>query len=109
MSHSLESRPETLQPGKPVFLLGYHDREMRLPFVEPFVFLGVQEPDGGSTARWYFQRAAASLRNAITDLNTAGGDDVLTVDRDGLATLVDWAGLVAELAEGLERQRQGSK
>jgi hypothetical protein len=105
MSHSLESRPETLQRGQPVFLLGYHDREMRLPFVEPFVFLGVEQAADGSAAAWYFQRAESFLRSPITDLEAAEGDEVLAVGRDGLCTFVDWAGLVAELAEGLESQR----
>jgi hypothetical protein len=107
MSQSLESRPETLQRGQPVFRLGYHDREMGLPFVEPFLFLGVRRATGNSTTVWYFQRADSFLRSPITDMDTAGGDDVLVVDRDGSATLVDWAGLVAELSERLETVRHG--
>lgn len=106
MSHSLEDRSETLHRGQPVFLLGYHDRDMSLPFVEPYVFLGVQNASEDSRARWYFQRADSFLANPVTDLGTAEGDDLLTVGREGLATFVDWVGLVAELAEGLERQRR---
>jgi hypothetical protein len=106
MSHSLETHPETLHQGQPVFLLGYVDREMQLPFVEPYIFIEARTGDsnGGETTRWYFRRANSSAQAVKTALENG---DVLSLDLEGLATLVDWVGLVAELADRLEAQRHG--
>lgn len=107
MSNSLESRSDSLTPGQPVFLLGYHDREMRLPFLEAYVFLGVRTQDEVQSERWCFQQAEAYLRSPIESIEAAQSrEGVLYADKEGLGTMVDWIGLVAELAERLEDQRR---
>lgn len=105
MANTLDSNPEMMQLGQPAFLLGYHDRAMKFPFLQAYVFIGVERHTGMS-GRWYFQQAEAYLQNPITNLANANGDEVLSVDQEGLATFVDWIGLVAELAERLEDQRR---
>lgn len=99
MSNSLEKKILGLNPGQPVFLLGYHDREMRLPFVEAYVYLGSVQNQEDELSSWFFQRAEAFLKNPIVNFQKNHSDDLLVVDRDGLCTFVDWEGLVAELSE----------
>ncbi|MFZ1499898.1 MAG: hypothetical protein WAT33_08745 [Giesbergeria sp.] len=103
MTHSFENRSETLKPGQPVFLLGYHDHQMRLPFVESYIYIGRNLRDQDKRMSWHFQRAEAFLRNPINDLQYSSFDELLSVDREGLGTLVDWKGLVAELTERMEK------
>ena len=106
MENTLENRASFLRRGQPVFLIGYHDREMRLPFVEPYVYIETTQPNEGA-AHWYFQKAESFVRDPLNSASTCvGRDDVLEVGRDGLASLVDWPGLVAELTDGLDAHDQ---
>ena len=106
MSHSLDTRPESLKIGQPVFLLGYHDQAMRLPFVEAYVYIGEELRDGTQPSVWCFQSAESYLKSPIVDVEQSSPDaDVLCLDRQGLATMVDWIGLVGELAAQLAKER----
>lgn len=105
MDHTLQSRAETLRPGQPVFLVGYHDYQMRFVFVEPYVFIGVKGAEEGAP-RWLFQRAESFMRLPLTSEASASRDDALVVDRDGLGTLVDWQGLVGELDDAYSSQQR---
>jgi hypothetical protein len=101
-------QPEFMRPGEPVFLLGYRDRQLRMPFVEPYVFVGVHSTSEASSARWYFQRADAYLSAPVTvaSLADADEDDLLALSQEGLETMARWEDLVAELTERLAEIKQ---
>jgi len=53
------ARPSELVPGNCYFLIGYHDDDLKIPFIQTFLFEGVEVMDGG-TRRWLFEDPGSS-------------------------------------------------
>lgn len=106
MTYTLDNFPEQLTIGQPVFLLGYCDRDFKLPFVRPYIFIGVTESEEGRRKIWNFRsvKGAADIKEYPQVTESTSG--VLSVDHNGLATFVDWNGLVKELSEKLEELKK---
>jgi hypothetical protein len=100
--------PESMYLGEPVFLLGYRDRQLMMPFVEPYVFIGVYSTSEATSKRWYFQGASDYLSAPISvaRLPEARQEGLLGLTREGLETMARWDDLVAELAERLDEINQ---
>jgi len=96
-----------LEIGKCYFHLGYHDRNLTVPFVTPYFFLGKDLFPGMEC--WFFQGAPEFMEGQkppefAEDIDQVG---IVAVPADGLTDFVDWSGLVAELSENKKLQDQG--
>lgn len=91
-----------LKPGGIYFLVAYLDRSLRVPHISTYASVG---QDGDA---WYFQDAESFVKDGLLDISAAvGHPDCLCLTAEGAADLLDWDGLVAELAENKSMQDQG--
>jgi len=98
---------ELLVVGKCYFRLGYYDRNLSIPFVEPFIFIGKDlYPD--AIGYWFFQSAQEFLdgvsATSVDECEKSGISGYCLEDLEGL---VDWAGLIEELSGNKNIQDQG--
>ena len=93
--------------GKCYFHLGYYDKNLSTPFVEPFFFLGKDLFTEGAGFS-FFQGASAYLDGEkLNSLDDCEQKDVMLVGEDDLDTFVDWNGMLSELTENKKMQDQG--
>jgi hypothetical protein len=54
---TMDVSPDSLVVGEVYYAAGFYDRDRRVPFVRPLVFIGrnLARDDEGSARRWYFQ------------------------------------------------------
>lgn len=99
---------DVLQVGECYFHLGYYDRDLSVPFMETYFFIGKDLfPEVGFEA-WFFQAAPQFLEgNAPMSLEECEQACVVAVPAAGLRDFVDWQGLIRELAENKALQEQG--
>ena len=89
------------------FRLGYYDRNLSIPFVEPLFFLGkgLFETGGDNCffqhAQQYLEKVSAEM---IEDCDRAG---IIELSADDLEDIVDWNGLISELVENKRMQDEG--
>lgn len=97
-----------LEVGKNYFLLGYYDRDLSVPFVEAYFFLGKNLFPDDVGDYWFFQNAQPFL-DGVTVSTEAECEQagVIRVPTEGLADFVDWQGLIDELLENKRMQDQG--
>lgn len=102
MDHTLDFHHARLRAGDPAFLVGYHDRNLTLPFVEPYVFLG-RATDPAGAVRFYFQAADDYVSEPAREpwSESEKTADMLVADEEMLSTMVDWDGLAIEIQERL--------
>lgn len=90
--------PQALIESHVYFLLGYRDRDFRVPFIETYFYRG--RHSAADTALVHHFELAAS--------GNAGSDvPGLVLDDEGLETMFDWKGLLEELSDNLEMQKLG--
>ena len=92
----IEMDNRNLEIGRCYFLVGYLDRQFKLPFIQSYVFLGREQRDGSSTT-WVFQDVHSFFN--FGEQRTSDDSkhiDVLALDESGLDTMLDAAGLTAE-------------
>lgn len=96
-----------LKVGKCYFRLGYYDRNLSVPFIESYFFLGPDlYPD--ATGYWFFQSAQEYLDGLPSnDEANCEGHGVIGLSDDDLEDIVDWDGLIEELSENKKMQDQG--
>lgn len=89
------------------FRLGYYDRNLSVPFIETFFFLGKGMFEAADDS-WFFQHAQYYLErasaNTIQECERAG---IIELSSDDLEDIVDWDGLISELAENKRMQEEG--
>jgi hypothetical protein len=92
-------------PGAIYFLVAYLDRALRIPKIETYFCVG---RDAAEKA-WYFQQAESFVKNGPRSIADAPGDpDCLRLDDEHVDDgLLDWDGLVKELADNKAIQDQG--
>ena len=98
---------DSLRKDVVYFRLGYYDRNLSVPFIETLFFLGrgmFEAADDG----WFFQHAQNYLRHdsarIIEESERAG---IVELSSDDLEDIVDWDGLISELAENKRMQDEG--
>ena len=93
--------------GKCYFHLGYYDRNLSIPFVEPFFFLG-RDLFSEGLGFFFFQGAVAYLDGEkLTSFDACDQKGVILVGEDDLDIFVEWSGLLSELNENKKMQDQG--
>lgn len=93
------------EPGQCYFMLGYCDRDLRIPDIETYICLGKNIFGPQSEDCWYFQEA----RSFVEDGRATSMSDphVMTITKEALSNFVDWRGLIEELTENKKMQDQG--
>lgn len=91
--------------GAIYFLVAYLDRALRVPKIETYFCVGRDAAE----KVWYFQRAESFVQNGLLSLADApGNSDCLSLADDEAGDgLLDWDGLVKELADNKAMQDQG--
>jgi hypothetical protein len=96
------------EPGQCYFLLGYCDRELRIPDIETYIYLGRNVFGPQSEDCWYFQEARSFVEHGlVTTTSDANFEHVMTITKEALSNFVDWSTLIAELTENKKLQEQG--
>lgn len=94
--------------GQCYFLLGYCDRDLRIPDIHTYLYLGCNIFGQQSEDCWYFQEAKSFVEcGPVTSRSDAGWEQVMEVTKDGLSNFFDWWGLTSELTENKRLQEQG--
>jgi hypothetical protein len=93
---------DSLVVGEVYFIAGYYDREGRVPFVQPLVFIGrnLARNDGGADRRWYFQDYESYRDGISLGKDTASDFVVYPTDKD--LSVYDLATVVRLLAQCLD-------
>ena len=95
---------ETLEPGKPYFIVGFYDKEFIYPVISTYVFLGVdvfEEKEPNEPTEYCFQDGASfgehgNLNNSSPEASDA---EFVILNREQLDMVVDKEGLVEWLQE----------
>ena len=104
--------PDSLVVGEVYFVAGFYDRQGRVPFVQPQVFIGrnLAPGDDGADRRWYFQDYESYREGIRFQQDTGRADDradaecvVYPTDKD--LSVFDLATVVRLLAECLDESR----
>jgi hypothetical protein len=83
------------EKGRCYFLVGYLDRQFKLPFIQSYVFVGTESPAAGD--RWVFQDVHSfSKYGECHESDESKGIDVMLLDQDGLDTMLDSEALAEE-------------
>lgn len=99
---------KSFEPGQCYFLLGYCDRDLRIPDIHTYIYFGCNIFGQESEDCWYFQEARSFVeRGPVTSPSDADWDQVMEVTKDGLCNFFDWWGLISELTENKRLQEQG--
>lgn len=99
---------DVLEVGKTYFRLGYYDRNLSVPFLDTYVFVGKNLFKIGEVDHWFFQTAQLYLEGALAStLDECEEKGILGVPYESLDDLVDWDGLINELQENKRMQDQG--
>jgi hypothetical protein len=89
------------------FRLGYYDGNLSIPFIGTLFFLG-QDIFGAASDVWFFQRAQCYLDEASADtIDECERAGIIELSSDDLEDIVDWEGLLSELAENNKMQDEG--
>jgi hypothetical protein len=103
-----QMKSDALIVDQTYFLLGYHDRAFRFPFVKTFIYLGRDICGKGSEPCWCFQDATSFVHMGSAVHRTNGMEDALLLaTEDCLSNFVSWSGLVGELSENQAMQDSG--
>lgn len=98
----------SFEPGQCYFLMGYCDRDLRIPDIETYLYLGCNIFGPQSEDCWYFQEARSFVEHGpVRSRLDADWDRVMEVTRDGLSNFLDWWGVISELTENKRLQEQG--
>ena len=101
-------KPDELALEQTYFMLGYYDRALRIPFVQTYIYLGLNILGKTDADYWFFQEAGSFVSAGSAVHRTAGVDeDIISVTEDGLSNFVSWSGLIAELSENKAMQESG--
>lgn len=101
-------RPDELAVEQTYFLLGYYDRELRIPFIQTYIYLGMNIFGKSDENFWFFQEAGSFVSSgSAIHRREEGDDDLMSVSSDGLSNFVSWSGLIAELNENLSMLTKG--
>lgn len=96
------------EPGQCYFMFGYCDRDLRIPDIDTYIFLGRNVFGPKSEDRWYFQEARSFVEHGrITTTSDPNYEHVMAITKDALSNFVDWRGLIEELTENKKMQEQG--
>jgi hypothetical protein len=99
---------DVLEVGTTYFRLGYYDRNLSVPFVETYVFVGINLFKIDEVDHWFFQSAQMYLGGLLAStLDECEEKGILAVPHEMLEDLVDWDGLINELQENKRMQDQG--
>lgn len=80
------------EKGRCYFLVGYHDRQFKLPFVQTYVFVGTKKTNNlsGEPDVWLFQDVQSFSKYGERHMSDeSDGTDVMALDQDGLETILD--------------------
>ena len=91
---------QKFEPGRCYFLVGYLDRNFKLPFVQTYVFVG-REPQNASDekTRYIFQDVHSYSKFGAQRLSDDERRiDVMALDFDALETMLDREALAQEFA-----------
>lgn len=100
-------KPEELNEGQVCFILGYEDKDFRIPYIQTLVFTGrdVLEIEGRETDVWCFENPRETPRSATgaaaVDRQAASTCCIAETELD---SVVDLEGLIEEL-RGLQTRR----
>jgi hypothetical protein len=96
------------EPGQCYFMLGYCDRDLRIPDIETYIFLGRNVFGPQSEDLWYFQEARSFVEHGrVKTTSDPNYEHVMGIAKDALSSFVDWRGLIEELTENKKMQEQG--
>ena len=92
-------------PGAIYFLVAYLDRALRIPKIETYFCVG----HNAAEKAWYFQEAESFVKSGpLSVADAPGNSDCLCLAGEHVGDgLLDWDGLVKELAENKAMQDQG--
>ena len=90
--------------GQCYFLVGYHDRNFKLLFIDTYIFIGHGDDGGSSSDYWYFQSAQSfAERGQMNPHDEADEGHIILMRKDNLDGITDWSGLMAELTATQEK------
>lgn len=96
--------PRNLIVGNNYYILGFHDKRLRIPFIQTLIFVGkksLRSEEGGDSNYWCFQNPLyQDDPNAVTDAQE--GQDrskIHCITEKDLSDLLDLQGLVGELGK----------
>lgn len=103
-----ENIAENLKVGDCYFHLGYYDRNLSIPFVDTYFFIGKNLFSEVDYDSWFFQSPPQFLEGRVANtLDNCEEAGIFVVPVDGLEDFVDWNGLISELSENNRLQGQG--
>lgn len=90
------------------FMLGYYDRALRIPFIQTYIYIGMNIYGGNAEPSWFFQEAESFVAKGSAAHHSAGvGDDLVAITEESLSNFVSWSGLISELSENRSMQEKG--
>ncbi|KQZ43136.1 hypothetical protein [Duganella sp. Root1480D1] len=102
-----KSLKNQLEIGKCYFRLGYYDRNLTVPFMDSFFFIG-RDLYLGTSGIWFFQSAEAFLNGQPINLEARPEDNgVIGLSEEELEDIVDWSGLIEEFVLNKKMQDEG--
>jgi hypothetical protein len=92
-------------PGSMYFLVAYLDRDLRVPKIETYFCIGRDPAENV----WYFQEAESFMeKGSLTIEQATDSSECLGLQDEHVRDdLLDWGGLVKELAENKAMQDRG--
>ena len=96
-------RPEILCEDRCYFLLTYHDKELRLPEITTYIYVGKNIFDSGGSEndpRWFFQTAESRVSDGLFDPKVhEPAETLLAVEQDMLDEFCDLGKLIDTLRD----------